>query len=1272
MTQQILDGPTSDTFRQLLEYYYEAIAADKAYNQLFGVNPGDPAEIAALMPSIRASLEAKKVIPLINTVESAKAAIDSSNFKTAQTTWRKFGAITLIDPDILPSSDLDIPWWAGQSIKDLFLGTAEKKTNLEFDTGIPQPNPSVATTTQLENVWYTKGASGPIQIPYPSTGFVSEVIIRHMINTGVLRSKRSDGSSSAYFDLADKLLALQQRIVKANAFDPTRILGIDGSDPYGIYDTWLAAKESSLKDLAAARTLLAGIQNLPAPLGGTLWTDPLVYTTADPRSTQVGLGTFGDQSQDERLIEVLEAEIPEIGGVFDTLIKTIAADVMGQAPLDALLAEQIKAKKQLYIDFLNGTKIESGDADTRSRSIETALKSEKVKEAVLKADRDVKPFDLQCHLMQNITKLETLRRTDPRFQPRYRHINPVVTNGKPAEVLNTIQHGGELHDEGIKQFINICPDVYGLLEPYIQIWRQEFNDDGKIKMKGGKAIEKRLHIDSFLNPADLDSRLKKTGRTPGAGIKSFSWSLKGVQPAEVDNNITANLVMHFQTINDFFNGASKAGNDDPNFLDLIINSPAVRKVREGMSKAPANSEKLSKCNLIRDHLHEQYKGVNYRIRVNAGWSVPPSLMPSVEIPKPLRQAIEQTQVSLYLQQVRHNLDFKQNGSLELSIDYVASIAGLLTSKSADIFAPQSSNQIEEEMKGIDQALEDIKVSTTDKTLTDPQRVRKKELLEQKRQARQEDRLIKYRKLLCGLFQEQNSRIYNLTVNALDLLRPPISELDEYQRAARAKRFKKEPVAVYFADEINFSLLDSVNTTLTGNGLKKEEGEQPPSTEQAARIFSDAEQSRFQDIKKDPGSFRFIPFFYLGDLIDSVLQQIKNNNQGSPLNFKMFLSETEMIDPNIALQIGDLEDVIKCGEAKDLDWLVRLVESDPQSYSDIAGLSNIMNIGDIPISLDAFQVWFKDNVIKKDRGSYFFLHFIKDICADLVTKAMGSQCFGTNINFQQRFDAQPLLLDNNRFALSPGRTVRSTTLGNLHKAVVPALDSNQTIGGFILVSTDSKPSDLTGDYQKDLSRGIYHHFIGASCGILKNMTFNREDQEYLREAKIQKFGALGAEQLRELYSARLDLVGNNLYKNGMYIYINPTLLGATEEELSYLGLHGYYLVTGVESKITPSGFTTNLTALHEGMRFERAQLPDVSLLTGVIAEATSPTINPMPKKEPEAQTLASLSLTESDMGALAARRAGLLDYATDTFQPEFPGDTRAAQEARKNINVPERP
>ena len=82
---------------------------------------------------------------------------------------------------------------------------------------------------------------------------------------------------------------------------------------------------------------------------------------------------------------------------------------------------------------------------------------------------------------------------------------------------------------------------------------------------------------------------------------------------------------------------------------------------------------------------------------------------------------------------------------------------------------------------------------------------------------------------------------------------------------------------------------------------------------------------------------------------------------------------------------------------------------------------------------------------------------------------------------------------------------------------------------------------------------------------------------------------------------------------MYIYINPTLIGASEAELDYLGLHGYYLVTGVESKISPSGFSTSLTALHEGIRFDRSLLPNINLID-VPAEAPPPNVSPNPKKK----------------------------------------------------------
>ena len=1206
MTQAAYNSDAEDAFGQLIKKYYEGLDAEIAYNELFGTNPGDPAEIENYLPAIAEATRDLEVP--INTVAQARVLLDESNFKASETTFKKMGVTTLIDPEILAENRVNTPSWSR-----MFPIFADRRVDLFYNT-------EVVGDTFLETEHDVTGIPGSygtlvtgIYNPYPFQGFIAGPILTFLTNVGELRNRGGDSSRGGpYFELVNICLDIISTAIEAQ---PDGINNVKSQAQQGLQEA---------RDLVGAKMDPAS-PNSKVPVDdrglwssnvdGTILTG-LTYTQLTPLSfTGLGAadstGTVYDTDEVTQ-VKAIEAFFLTNETTIDGLIEQLADSARYAAFLSAEnRPNRVKERKQRFIDFLSGQTPSDSADEQQTPNIKVALKSEKIKEAVLKADRNIKPFDLQCHLMQNITKLAAQRQTDPRFRPQYRHINRVTTNGKPAEVLNTIQHGAQT--EEIKEFINICPDVYGLLEPYIEVYRQEFNDDGTIKMKDGNPEEKRLHIDNFLDPSDLDSKIRATGRTPGAGIKSFTWALKGVQPAEVDNNITAKLVMYFQTIDDFFNGASRAGNEEPNFLDLIINSPAVREIRNNAKGTSKNNERTKNCQFVKSHLHEQYKGVNYRIKVNAGWAVPPALMPSVEISQAMRRAIEQTQVSLYLQQVRHNLDFKQNGSLELTIDYVASIAGLLTSKSADIFAPQSSLQIEEELRRLDQELETLKAAERDATLTDSERERKKDLLEQKRQARQEDKLIKYRKLLCGLFQEQNSRIYNLSVNALDLLRPPMRDLDEQRRASRAKRFQKEPVSVYLADEINFTLLDSVDATLTGQGLTQEEAEKQASTDQASRVFTATDELRFQQIKKNPGSFRFIPFFYLGDLIDSVIQQIKNNNQGAPLNFKMFLSETEMIDPNVALQIGDLEDVIRCGEAKDLDWLVRLGEADPQSYADIAGLSNIMNIGDIPISLDAFQVWFKDNVIKKNREKYFFLHFIKDICADLVSKAMGARCFGTNINFQQRFDAQPLVLEYKSQLAATNRVISSDELGRLSKAVVPSLPSNKTVSGYILVSTDSKPSDLKGNYNDDIARGIYHHFIGASCGLLKHMSFVREDQEYLREQKIQKFGALGAEQLRELYSARLDLVGNNLYKNGMYIYINPTLIGASEAELDYLGLHGYYLVTGVESKISPSGFSTSLTALHEGIRFDRSLLPNINLID-VPAEAPPPNVSPNPKKK----------------------------------------------------------
>ena len=128
-------------------------------------------------------------------------------------------------------------------------------------------------------------------------------------------------------------------------------------------------------------------------------------------------------------------------------------------------------------------------------------------------------------------------------------------------------------------------------------------------------------------------------------------------------------------------------------------------------------------------------------------------------------------------------------------------------------------------------------------------------------------------------------------------------------------------------------------------------------------------------------------------------------------------------------------------------------------------------------------------------------------------------------------------------------------------------------------------------------------------MLKKLSFQREEQPYLRESKIQKNGALGAEQLRELFSVNIDMVGNNLYRNGSYTYVSPLLINTTQEQLNYLGLHGYYLVTSVSSEVTQKSFTTSIRALQEG----------IPLVTNKTDESAGTDVPPPKEDEPSAAT-----------------------------------------------------
>ena len=838
---------------------------------------------------------------------------------------------------------------------------------------------------------------------------------------------------------------------------------------------------------------------------------------------------------------------------------------------------------------------EAGDAESVAQ-VNAQTKGDLARDAAKEAGRNrraLTPTDMQCYLLENIRRLSS---REGALASKYRHCSKLWTDSNPALVMNILHH--KLTSDEAEAFVNICPEIQAALVPYFKIYRVDYNKQGKPLGK-----DKEFRIPNFVDEEDITEMMTAgyTGRLPGAGMKSFTWNLDGTQPATVDNNISAELKMYFQTVDDFFKGAAldddendQAGRNNPSFLDLVIASPGattedLSSNEDDPGEDPGTEVPENKTR-IESELSRRYDGARFRIKVVAGWSTPPYLADifpdmDMETARMLTAAIQRQKTTLFLQQTRHDVDFRQDGSIMLTVNYQAALTGILTAQTANIFSPSylGAAQLEEKKQ-------EIKEARTSALTLDSEKKALTEKLEEFNRLQKQDKLIRYRKLLEGLFC--SGKIYNLAIPRTDLLLPPLASLDPQERANRAKQRQNRQLRISQGADTSV-LLDAISDEINGTGT--------PAA--AATKTSEILTTKYDNL--GPGgrakSIIYASYFYLGDLIDNVIAQIKLNNNGEGLDIPFILSQVPMIDPLQAYKINNIEEILNhTQDLANAQFLEALYKSDPFNFSKHNPVSSLMNIGDIPISVDAFQVWFKDKVVKPGRTNYYLLHFVKDICADLITGALQSPCF-EDLNFVQRFDCQPLALKSAAPAsaagskITPNATIPLGGRNGLASMTVNVDDSTDTSKiqlGMVLISTDVKPKALLGmkSYKEDIAQGVYHHYLGSPCGLVKSINFNREDQPYLRESKIQREGSLDASQLRELYSANIELYGNTLYRNGSYIYINPRLLGASTRRLRTLGLHGYYMVTAVNSTITEGGFNVSIHALAEGQEFEQDKIP----------------------------------------------------------------------------------
>ena len=229
------------------------------------------------------------------------------------------------------------------------------------------------------------------------------------------------------------------------------------------------------------------------------------------------------------------------------------------------------------------------------------------------------------------------------------------------------------NEQSISQFLNISPAVAAHLVPKLRFYKVFTTDDGRLD-------EFEFEFRNFTDP-NRANNLMNTNFDRGGdyGIKSFDFSFDGTTPATAKNDIKADLKLYFQSFEDFLK-KRKFGSYEHSFVDLLL-------LPGGQPKNGSGKES-----------DFQYNPSYYRIRVDVGWMIDPVQMPSVKAnignkgAQDLAKALELINKSFYLNMIDHAMDFRDDGSVDISVNYRAYVESALKGTSLDALADKRTQE----------------------------------------------------------------------------------------------------------------------------------------------------------------------------------------------------------------------------------------------------------------------------------------------------------------------------------------------------------------------------------------------------------------------------------------------------------------------------------------------------------------------------------------------------------------------------------------------------
>jgi len=816
--------------------------------------------------------------------------------------------------------------------------------------------------------------------------------------------------------------------------------------------------------------------------------------------------------------------------------------------------------------------------------------------------------------------------------------------GDPDLLLNRLtKRSGE------EEFMAIPPEVLSELVPYVRIYKVlRDTSDGPVE----KTVE--FAFDRGINTSDTNIAELVFGDRPnrgkGVGLKSVDWAFDGSDPYTSSRSIQVNLNFFFQSFEELNRPRASITGDTYRYLDLILQADC-REAEQNATPEEAATVPLDKM------YSREYYPECHEIKLVVGWSAPEGTSFTSQTPEgqKILEYIDDLKTTLWMTLIDHNFDIQQDGTFNLQANYQARAVGLTSDPRANIFIDPGPDGVElvQEIKNLKDLVEANRChkSTLEKV--------KKQLTMKMKHQRQTMVSSIVSEMMRKNYLAQISvptHSYVQMINAIrtgDLFDPSLLIAIDYSVSKDLSEATLEMIeATAVADEDE----GDAGTGYVGTGGVALGAINPiyaaykwltrQNDEEAEELLA---SDVYEDITQDVVQFEY---FYLGDLVEIIADRVLNPEVWAQSNSKAWRGiEYDKAVDKIKLVLGTLKykfggfDRFQTISLADvpismslfLAWMKdNVIDSEREEYPFIAFLNDAMtNLVTAALGSTCFEGLLGTRV--KVRKTFF------------SSAASGEQepfkASGGSVNSYSIWEALP----DGGFAevLQSSEAAAEAAVEDALAEAGPTVESEPEEVGPVQPETDTDPFNfgadevprpfrtfynpaivssklqqgltsatdhyhyimffmdntatrelLNGDYRVDTDNGIYHMKLGSNRGILKNASFNKTNQQFLREARFSQqtsedYNPMA--QLSNVYDVEFTTVGNNIWIPGKRIYFDPSSispegfgagsygLGKPHEAGSpahLLGLGGYHMVTLVKSYIESGKFETVVTARWE--------------------------------------------------------------------------------------------